>query len=167
DKGFEQRITGQAVSPMHARRRYLTRRVKPRDICLTVEVGAHSAESAVRCRANRNEVFRNVEVISHAAGIDAREVLLKFGSIEVGHVEIHKGIFRTAHFHLMNDGTRDQVAGSPFAQRVVLSHKTIEFKVAQVSALGAQTLGQREAWYFLHVKSGGMELNELHVSHLS
>ena len=144
DQPLEQGIAGQAIRAVNPGTSHLARGIEPGDGSLPIEVGANPAHRVVGRRAYRHQFGRDVDVVSHAGGVNRGEASAHTVGMKMRQVEIDRCVGPCCNFQLMRNRAGDHIARSQFGQLVILRHEALQLEVAEVGAFATQRFRQQK-----------------------
>ena len=110
NQSFEERIAGEAVGAMHARRGSLSRSIQAGKGSAALQICFHPTDHIMRGGANRRQVARQVQAAAQAGLVNSREALLQKFLALFGHVQVNVGALGA--LHLADNGARHHIARS-------------------------------------------------------
>src|SRR3954471_23639618 len=116
---------------------------------------------------HRDEVFRDVDLVLEASGIDSREAFAEMLRVEMAHIQIYARIVVFALRDLHRDRASHHVTGRQLGQRMLIHHEPLTILIYEMRALSAKSFGQQETRSARNIQCGRMKLNELHVADIS
>ncbi len=162
DQTFEQRIAAEPVGSVQARRGHFAAGVEVLDVRAGQGVGLDAADHVVGARADRDQIVADVDVEALAQVADQREPLGEELLVHVPDVQVDmRGVGLS---HLGEDGPAHDIAGGQFKGLVVVPHEPTAFRVEQVGAFAAESLGDQRAGRSGDVQRRRVELHELQVA---
>ena len=117
----------------------------------------------MRCRADRDQIARDVNVVHQAGVIDLRETPAHKIAVEMPHIE--PDVRRCGSRHLEVYAATDNVARRKLGSLIITRHEAFAVDVEQVTAFAAQRFRDQKARRIRHIERRRVKLNELQISH--
>lgn len=162
DEAFEQGITGEAIGSMDAGAGDFAGGVEAGDGGLSIQTGGDAAHGVVGGGEDGAGLAVEVDAVSEAGGVDARETI--FDEIGAAAGEVEEDVGGAVAFHFGDDGAGDDVARGEVAEGVVAFHEAFAAEVEEAGAFTAEGFGEEEAGRAGDVEGGGVELDEFEVA---
>ena len=130
--------------------------IQPVDIRAAKVINHYTAAGIVRGRDDRDRLFGQIDTQSQQFFINHREMLTNKCFRFMADVEEHAVSAQT--FHLVVNGTGDNIARSQFATLVKIGHEARAVRALQVCAFATQRLGQQEIARLRMIQRRGVKL---------
>src|SRR5690625_4834940 len=161
NQALQQGIARQASGAMQTGIGGLANGIQAWQIRAGVQISQNSAASVMRGRHHWQRLTSHVEAIFKAAAVNGREV--PAGKIRRTMAYIQPHMVDSQTFHLMVDGTRDDITRCEFAAGVEIQHKAMSIRQQQSAAFAAYGFADEERLGVGVEQTSRMELIELHI----